>query len=107
MAREKTGAPVLSATTFHRGQRVKWVNTSRSRVTPDYTVWTFHGESVQHIRADVVRRRIDEHGTGVEDIVQDFDDARDSDDKMKESAKAFNEMSESSKRHLHVHTELC
>ena len=75
--------------------------------TPNYTVWTFHGESAQRARAEVGRRRIDEHGTGIEDMVQDFDDARDSDDEMEESAKAFNEMLESSKRPLHEHTELC
>ena len=74
---------------------------------PDYTVWTFHGESTQHARAEVLRRRTDEHGTGMEDMVQDFDDARDSNDEMEESAKAFNEMLESSKHPLHEHTELC
>ena len=36
---------------------------------------------------------------------QDFDDARDSDKEMEESAKAFNEMLESPKRPLHEHTE--
>ena len=60
--------------------------------TPDYTVWTFHGESAQGARAEVLRRCIDEHGTGMEDMVQDFDDARDSDNEMEESAKSFNEM---------------
>ena len=74
---------------------------------PNYTVWTFHGESIQRTRAEVVRRRTDEHGTGIEDMVQDFDDARDSEDEMEESAKAFYEMLESSKRPLHEHTELC
>ena len=75
--------------------------------TPAYTVWTFHGESAQRTRAEVVRRRTDEHGTGIDDMVQDFDDAWDSDDEMEESAKAFNEMLESSKRPLHEHTKLC
>ena len=56
---------------------------------PNYTVWTFHGESIQRTRAEVVRRRTDEHGTGIEDMVQDFDDARDSEDEMEESAKAI------------------
>ena len=45
---------------------------------PDYTVWTFHGESAQRDRAEVDRRCTDEHGTGMENMVQDFDDARDS-----------------------------
>ena len=75
--------------------------------TPGYTVWTLHGESAQRARAEVVRRRTDEHGTGTADMVQDFDDARDSDEEMEESAKAFTEMLESSKRPLHEHTELC
>ena len=75
--------------------------------TPDYMVWTFHGESAQRARAEVLHRRTDEHGTGMQDMVQDFDDARDSDDEMEESAKAFNEMLESSKRPLHKHAELC
>ena len=70
----------------------------KSGFTPDYTVWTFHGESAQRDRAEVDRRRTDEHGTGMENMVQDFDDARDSDEEMEESAKAFNEMLESSKR---------
>ena len=43
----------------------------------------------------MVRRHTDEHGTGMEDMVQDFDDAWGSDDEMEESAKAFNEMLES------------
>ena len=72
---------------------------------PGYTVWTLHGESAQRARAEV-RRRTDEHGTGMQDMVQDFDDARDSDDEMEESAKDFNEMLESSKHPLHKHTEL-
>ena len=59
---------------------------------PDYTVWTFHGESAQRARAEVLRRCTDEHGTGMQDMVQDFDDARDSDDEMEKSAKAFNEI---------------
>ncbi|KAI5022428.1 hypothetical protein ZWY2020_059158 [Hordeum vulgare] len=75
--------------------------------TPNYTVWTFHGESDQCARAEVVHRRTDEHGTGIEDLVQDFDDARDSDDEMEESANAFYEMMESSKRPLDEQTELC
>ena len=75
--------------------------------TPDYMVWTFHGESVQHARAEVLRHHTDEHGTGMQDMVQDFDDAQDSDNEMEESAKAFNEMLESSKRLLREHTELC
>ena len=74
---------------------------------PDYTVWTLHGESAQRARAEVVRRCTDEHGTGMVDMVQDFDDARDSDEEMEESAKAFTEMLESSKRPLHEHMELC
>ena len=68
----------------------------KSGFTLDYTVWTFHGESAQRDRAKVDRRRTDEHGTGMENMVQDFDDARDSDEEMEESAKAFNEMLESS-----------
>ena len=55
--------------------------------TPNYMVWTFHGESDQRARAEVILRRTDEHGTGIEDMVQDFDDARDSDDEMEESAR--------------------
>ena len=51
----------------------------KSGFTPDYTVWTFHGESAQHDQAEVDRRRTDEHGTGMENMVQDYDDARDSD----------------------------
>ena len=39
--------------------------------TPNYTVWTFHGESDQRARAEVIRRRTDEHGTEIEDMVQD------------------------------------
>ena len=44
----------------------------------DYTVWTFHGESAQRTSAEVVRRRTNENGTGIEDMVPDFDDAWDS-----------------------------
>ena len=70
-------------------------------------MWTLHGESAERTREEVVRRCTDEYGTGIEDMVQDFDDARDEDDEMEESAKAFYEMLESSKRPLHAHTELC
>ena len=49
---------------------------------PGYTVWTLHGESAQHARAEVVRRRTDEYGTGTTDMVQDFDDARESDEEI-------------------------
>ena len=73
----------------------------------DYMVWTFHGKSVGRTREEVVRQRTDEYGTEIEDMVQDFDDARDEDDEMEESVKAFYEMLESSKRPLHAHTELC
>ena len=73
---------------------------------PGFMVWTFHGESAQRARAEVVHRRTDEHGTGMEDMVQDFDDARDSDEEMEESAKAFPEMLESAKHPLHEHIEL-
>ena len=54
----------------------------------------------------MVHCHTDEHGTGMEDMVQDFDDARDSDEEMEESAKAFTKMLESLKRPLHEHTEL-
>ena len=110
---------------FANGQRKTWCPCSRcdnwenrteaemgkhlqkSGFMPNYTTWTFHGESAQCDRAEVVRRRTDEHGTGMENMVQDLDDARDSDEEMEESAKAFNEMLESSKLSLHEHTELC
>ena len=69
--------------------------------TPSYTVWTLHGESAQRARAEMVHRRTDEHGTGTANMVQDFDDARDSDEEMEESAKAFTKMLESSKHPLH------
>ena len=72
--------------------------------TLGYMVWTLHGESAQHARAEVVRRRTDEHGTETADMVQDFDDARDSDEEMEESVKAFTEILESSKCPLHEHT---
>ena len=56
----------------------------------DYMVWKFHGESAQCARAEVLRRHTDKHGTRMQYMVQDFDDARDSDNEMEESAKAFN-----------------
>ena len=59
----------------------------KSGFTPDYTMWTFHGESAKRDRAEVDHRRTDEHGTGMENMVQDFDDARDSDKEMEESAR--------------------
>ena len=74
---------------------------------PGYTVWTFHGESAQRTRDEVLRRRTDDYGTGIEDMVNDFDDARNEDEEMEESAKAFYAMLESSKRPLHEHTKLC
>ena len=62
--------------------------------------------SAQRAKAEALHRCTDEHGTRMQDMVQDFDDARYSDDEMEEFAKAFNEMLESSKRPLHKHTEL-
>ena len=41
----------------------------KSGFTPDYTVWTFHGESAQRDRAKVDHHRTDEHGTGMENMV--------------------------------------
>ena len=110
---------------FANGQRTTWCpcagcNNWHKRTTDemgkhlqkrgfmlDYMVWTFHGESSQRARVEVLRRCTDEHGTRMQDMVQDFDDARDSDNEMEESTKAFNEILESSKRPLHEHTELC
>ena len=79
----------------------------KSGFTPSYMVWTFHGESAQCARAEGVRRCTNDHGTRTTDMVQDFDDARDSDEEMEEFVKAFTEMLESSKCPLHEHTELC
>ena len=75
--------------------------------TPGYTVWTLHGECAQRARAEVVRCRTYDHGIGTADMVQDFEDARYSDEEMAEPAEAFTGMLESSKRPLHEHTELC
>ena len=79
----------------------------KSGFMPGYTMWRFHGESAQRARAEAIHCRTDEHGTRMQDVVQDFDDAWYSNDEMEESAKAFNEMLESSKHPLHEHTELC
>ena len=42
---------------------------------PDYTLWSFHGESAQCDRHEVVRQRIEDCGTGIEDMVYDYNDA--------------------------------
>ena len=55
----------------------------------------------------VIRRRTDEYGTGIEDMVQDFDDVRDSEDEMEESVKVFYEMLEFLKRFFYEQTEFC
>ena len=47
----------------HRGEMGKHLQ--KNSFTPDYTVWTFHGESAQRDRAEVDRRRTDEHGTEI------------------------------------------
>ena len=108
MDRENSGAPVSECDNYHKRSEFEMIkHLQKWGFTPNYTVWTFHGESAQRARAEVVRRRTDGHGTGMEVTVQNFDDARDLDNEMEESAKAFNEMSESSKRPLHEHTELC
>ena len=79
---------------------------TRKHISPKLFVNNLQNIRRQHHCTNRVRRRTDEHGTGIEDMVQDFDDARDSDDEMEESAKAFYEMLESSKCPLHEHTEL-
>jgi hypothetical protein len=104
----KTWCPCVRCDNYHKRTELEMSkHLQKWGFTPAYTVWTFHGESAQHARAEVGHRRIDEHGTGIEDMVEDFDDARDSDNQMGESAKAFNDMLGSSKRPLHEHTELC
>ena len=104
----KTWCPCVRCDNFQKRTEVEMgKHLQKWGFTPGYTVWTFHGESAQRARAEVVCHRTDEHGTGIEDMVQDFDDARDSDDEMEKSAMAFNDMLESSKRPLHKHTELC
>ena len=93
----KTWCPCVRCDNWHkRTEDEMGKHLQKSGFTPGYTIWTFHGESAQHAKAEVVRRRTNEHGTGMEDMVQDFDDAWDSDDEMEESAKAFNEKLESS-----------
>ena len=74
---------------------------------PDYTLWSFHGESAQRDRHEVVRQRIEDCGTGIEDMVNDYNDARHEDEEPEETAKAFYAMLESSKLPLHAHTKLC
>ena len=74
--------------------------------TLGYTFWTFHGESAQHNRDKDLSRCTDDYGTGIEDMVNDFDDARNKDEEMEESSKAFYAMLESSKRPLHEHTKI-
>src|SRR3954463_5345554 len=97
MARGKPGAPVSGAAIGKRGQRLKWANTCR-RVVLRPIIRCGHF---------MVSLPNDEHGTEMENMVQGYDDAQDSDKEMEESAKAFNEMLESSKRPLHEHTKLC
>ena len=85
MSKRKPGTLVSGAAIAKRRQRLKWANTCRkSGFTPDYTAWTFHGESAQRDRAEVDHRRTDKHGTRMENMVQDYDDARDSDKEMEE-----------------------
>src|SRR3989337_2348088 len=104
----QTWCPCVECDNYHKRSEFEMIkHLQKWGFTPNYTVWTFHGESAQCARAEEGRHRTDEHGTGMEDMVEDFDDARDSDDEMEESAKAFNDMLESSKRPLHEHTELC
>ena len=105
---ETTWCPCVECDNYRKMSKFEMIkHLQKSGFTPGYTMWTFHGESAQRSRAEEGRRRTDEHGTGMENMVQDWDDARDSDEEMEESAKAFNEMLESSKRPLHEHTELC
>ena len=106
MARGKLGAPVSDAAIGKKGQRLKWVNTCRRMVLrPIIQCGKFMVTlpNVTEMRWIIMQ----DYGAGMENMVQDYDDARDSDEEMEESAKAFNEMLESSKRPLHEHTELC
>ena len=79
----KTWCPCAGCNNWHkRTEDEMGKHLQKWGFTPDYTVWTFHGESAQHAKAEVLCRRTDEHGTGMEDMAQDFDDAWDLDDEM-------------------------
>ena len=111
---------------FARGQRKSWCpclkcrnGTEQSKKTVcvhlqkhgfkrGYTRWTLHGEP-ECSREEVVRRRTDNNGTGIVDIVADFNDAREegSEEEPEESARAFLEMLNSSQQPLHDHTNQC
>ena len=73
-----------------------------------YTRWTFHGEP-ECSREEVVRRRTDDNGTGIADMVADFNDAREegSEEEPEESARAYLEMLNSSQQPLHEYTIQC
>ena len=70
-----------------------------------YTRWTLHGEP-ECSREEAVRRRTDNNGTGIVDIIADFNDAREegSEEEPEESARAFLEMLNSSQQPLHDYT---
>ena len=111
---------------FARGQRKSWCpclkcrnGTEQSKKTMcvhlqkhgfkrGYTRWTLHGEP-EHSREEVVHRRTDNNGTGIVDMVADFNDAREegSEEEPEESASAYVEMLNSSQQPLHDHTNQC
>src|SRR3954469_23735107 len=56
---------------------------------PDYTLWSFHGESSQCDRHEVARQRIEDCGTGIEDMINDYNNARHEDEEPEETSKGL------------------
>ncbi|KAG8082401.1 hypothetical protein GUJ93_ZPchr0014g46908 [Zizania palustris] len=76
---------------------------------PNYTRWTYHGES-QRPREEVLRHRMDDDEGGVGFMLDDFEDAHFDEAREEEvpepTAKAFYDMLSASKQPLHGHTKV-
>ena len=93
-------------------KEVMGVHLCKNGFMPNYTRWTYHGES-ERAREEVVRQRTDDYDAGVGDMLDDFHDAHfeeadvpPMEEVPEPTAKAFYDMLSAAQQPLHEHTKV-